>query len=81
MRTLDKYRRLLQEWRNLRWLQRPPEWVAPAAALALGVIAFWQRGSVARSALLATLAVAVNIGCLFCIIGGLYQVLSRVQSP
>jgi hypothetical protein len=61
----------------LRLLLRLPEWAAPAAALAFGGVALWQCGSVGRSALLATLAVAVNVGCLLGIVGAL----SRVQSP
>jgi hypothetical protein len=58
-----------------------PEWVVPAVALAFGAVALWQRRCVGRSALLATLAVAVNVACLLLIVGSLNQVLSRVQSP
>jgi hypothetical protein len=65
----------------LRLLLGLPGWVGPAAVLALGVVALWQRGSVRRSALLATLAVAVNVGCLIGILESLFQVLSRAPSP
>jgi hypothetical protein len=58
-----------------------PSWAAPIAALALSVIAWLQRGSATRSALLALLAVGVNVGCNLCIVGALSQILSHAQSP
>lgn len=65
----------------LRMMLRIPEWAAATAALALGLVALWQRGSVGRSVLLAMLAVAANAGCLLCMVDGLFHVLSRVPSP
>lgn len=58
-----------------------PSWAAPVAALAFVVVAWRQRGSVSRSALLALLAVGVNVSCILCIVGALSQILSHAQSP
>jgi hypothetical protein len=52
-----------------------------AFRLAFGAVALWQRRHVGRSALLATLAVAVNVACLVLIAGGLARGLPRGQSP
>jgi hypothetical protein len=65
----------------LRFLRSFPEWAPPVAALAFGAVVLWQRASVARSALLATLAVAINVAALLCIVNALSQTLSRMQSP
>jgi hypothetical protein len=61
-------------------LQMIPLWLAVAAAAALGVLAFWQRGSAARSALLATVAVAVNVSLLLAVVNTLFNLL-HVWSP
>jgi hypothetical protein len=45
-------------------------WVA---ALALAGMAFWQRHSAHRSALLATLAVSINVGLQLCIFASLFH--------
>jgi len=65
----------------LRLLLRIPEWAVLALALAFAVAALWQRNSMSRSVLFALLAMAANVGCLVCILGSLFQLLSRVQSP
>ncbi len=58
-----------------------PEWLPIPAALAVGGFAVWQRNSVGRSALLATAALAVNVGVLVGILGNLFAVLARVPAP
>ena len=56
-----------------------PEWLAMAAGLILAGMAVWHRRSVGRTALLATVAVAVNVGLLFCILGSLFKVASALS--
>jgi hypothetical protein len=50
------------------------EWPLLLAALAFGAFAVWQRGSVRRSALLATIALAINLGLFLCILENLFRV-------
>jgi hypothetical protein len=59
-------------------LARVPEWSAVAAGLLLGSLAVWHRGSPRRAALLATVALAVNVGVFLSLLNSLFQVLSRL---
>lgn len=61
---------------QLNLLMSIPEWLAMAAGLVLAGLAIWHRGSVGRAALLATVAVAVNVGLLFCVLGSLFKMVS-----
>jgi hypothetical protein len=61
-----------------------PEWSFVLAALAVGVFAFWQRDYVGRSALLATILLAVNVGLLITVFNCLFRVvylMSLTASP
>jgi len=56
-----------------------PEWLALAAALAVGGLAFWHRRSVTRSALLVTVAAAVNVALQLATWDALATTASRLQ--
>ncbi len=58
-------------------LARAPEWSAVAAGMLVGALAVWQRGSLRRVALLATAALAVNVGVFLSVLNSLCWVLSR----
>jgi hypothetical protein len=62
----------------LRLLAGVPEWAALAAGLLLAALAVWQRGSVLRLTLLATVALAVNVGTFVAVVNSVAQVLSHV---
>jgi hypothetical protein len=66
--------------RYFETLQEVPLGLAAAAAAALGVLAVWQRGSANRSALLATVAIAVNVSLLLAVLNVVFN-LHRVWSP
>jgi hypothetical protein len=61
----------------LRLLASIPEWSSIIAGLILGAFAVWQRGSLHRVTLLATAALAVNVGLFLSVLNSLFQVLSR----
>src|SRR5262245_42061898 len=61
----------------LRLLASTPEWAGMVAGLALGAVAVWHGGSVRRMTLLATVALAVNVGLFLSVLSSLFQVLSR----
>src|SRR4051812_9574913 len=56
---------------TLRLVRGVPEWAAAPAVLAAVAAAVWLRGSVRRSAALATAALAVNVAGLGCLLGNL----------
>ena len=60
----------------LRVLASVPEWAALAAGLLLAALAVWQRGSVHRLTLLATVALAVNVGTFVAVVNSVAQILS-----
>jgi hypothetical protein len=55
------------------------EWPLLLAAVAFGAFAFWQRGSVRRSVLLATVVLAINLGLFLCILENLFRVAQAVS--
>lgn len=55
-----------------------PDWLTIVAACILIILAVWQRGSVQRSALLASLTLAVNVALVVCVMGCLWGELARV---
>jgi hypothetical protein len=62
----------------VRLLLGIPAWAAAGVAIGFAIAALWQRRSPHRSALLAGLALAANIGLLFCLLGCLSGVVARV---
>ncbi len=53
------------------------EWAGVAAGLLAGALALWQRGSLRRVVLVATAALAVNVGIFLSALNSLFWVLSR----
>src|SRR5262245_29604969 len=56
-----------------------PEWLALAAALALGGLAFWHRRSMTRTASLVTVAAAVNAALQLAVCEALARIASGFQ--
>src|SRR5688572_25179872 len=59
----------------LRLLAGIPEWWSVAAWLITGALVVWQRGSFHRMTLLATVAVAANVGIFLSVLNSLFWVL------
>ena len=78
-RTTYVVQHLVGHWvpAPLRLLANVPEWSGMAAGLLAGAFAVWQRGSLHRLTLLATAALAVNVGIFLSVLNSLFQVLSR----
>jgi hypothetical protein len=62
---------------SLRLLASIPEWLVMGAGLIVVAFAVWQRGSLHRMTLLATVALAGNVGIFLSILNSLFRVLSR----
>lgn len=54
-----------------------PPWLAVVTAIAFVAVVIRQRGSLRQSALLASVATAANAGLTVCLLGSLFEVLSR----
>lgn len=62
----------------LNLLSEIPAWLAVVTAATFAIVVIRQRSSLRKSALLASVAIATNIGLIFCMLGGLFEILSRV---
>ena len=58
---------------------RVPDWAALAAGLLVVAVAVWQRGSLGRLGLLATAALAANVGIFLSVLNSLVSILSRLE--
>lgn len=54
-----------------------PPWLAVVSAVAFVAVVVRHRGSLRQSALLASVATAANVGLIVCLLGSLFEVLSR----
>jgi hypothetical protein len=61
----------------LQLLMRIPEWASLGAGLLLGAFAVWHRRSLHRVALLATAALAINVGIFLAVLNSLVWLVSR----